>query len=80
MTPTLTLYSRIGCCLCEDMRDALMDFQREYDFLLNIIDVDNDSYLKMRYGERVPVLAAGEEELFHYYFSPEVLRHYFRNL
>ena len=58
--PTLTLYTRVGCHLCEEMKRQLEQFQQQYHFSLNVVDVDADSYLKLNYGERIPVLAAGD--------------------
>jgi Glutaredoxin-like domain (DUF836) len=52
----LTLMSRPGCHLCEEMR-------REVDALLSgepheweIVDVDGDPELARRYGDEIPVL------------------------
>lgn len=77
--PALTLYTRADCPLCEAMQEDLTAFQQQHAFSLNLVDIDSDSYLQLRYGERVPLLAAGEEELCHYRFNEEVLLHYFRN-
>ncbi|MEN8215401.1 MAG: glutaredoxin family protein [Pseudomonadota bacterium] len=61
--PALTLYTRVGCHLCDEMKLQLELFQQQFYFSLNIVDIDADSYLKRRYSERVPVLAAGEREI-----------------
>jgi glutaredoxin-like protein DUF836 len=52
----LTLMSRPGCHLCEEM-------QREVDALLagephewEVVDVDSDPELARRYGDEIPVL------------------------
>jgi thiol-disulfide isomerase/thioredoxin len=74
---TLTLYTRQGCHLCEDMLQMLEKSQKEYGFLLNIVDIDTDEFLQRRYGEWIPMLMAGEQELFHYYFDQQVLKAYF---
>ncbi len=71
--PTLTLYSRVECHLCDEMKDALHRFQQKHQFALNIVDIDEDSYLQMRYGERIPVLAEGEQEICHYQFNETML-------
>ena len=47
--PTLTLYTRVGCHLCEEMKHQLEQFQQQYRFSLNVVDVDADSYLKLNY-------------------------------
>ena len=52
----LTLLSRPGCHLCEEMRrevDALLAGQpHEWE----VIDVDTDPDLLLRYGDSIPVL------------------------
>lgn len=52
----LTLYSRPGCHLCEQMRreveNLLGDLPHEWD----VVDVDRDPELARRYGESIPIL------------------------
>lgn len=52
----LTLMSRPGCHLCEEMRrevDALLAGEpHEWD----VVDVDTDPELARRYGDEIPVL------------------------
>ncbi len=75
---SLTLYTRQGCHLCEEMEQAVVALQAQQGFSLNIVDIDADSYLLMRYNERVPVLAAGEQELCHYHFNESLVLDYFK--
>jgi hypothetical protein len=61
--PQLTLYTRTGCPLCEEMAahvDALLagSCQR-----VVAIDVDTDPALKAAYGWDVPLLYHGESEI-----------------
>lgn len=42
---------------------AALRAQLGEDFPVAIVDVDGDPDLRMRYGERVPVLASGDTEL-----------------
>jgi thioredoxin reductase (NADPH) len=65
----LTLYGRRYCHLCEDMQAALADLAAEFEFVLDVVDVDEAEALETRYGERVPVLAHGEIELCHYFLD-----------
>ncbi|WP_104990268.1 glutaredoxin family protein [Deinococcus sp. NW-56] len=57
--PPLTLYTRRGCHLCEQAEERL----RLLDFAYTPVDVDTDPALRARYGDDVPVLAAGERVL-----------------
>jgi hypothetical protein len=63
--PRLTLYSREGCHLCSDMHAALRALRRTHAFDCEIVDVDASAELTQRYGDRVPVLACGAQELCH---------------
>jgi len=63
--PTLTLYTRRGCHLCEQAGAALEAFEYRYEG----VDVDSDAALRARYGDDVPVLALGERVLLKGVFS-----------
>ncbi len=47
-----TLYTRDGCCLCDEAK-ALLE---RYGFCLNLVDVDTDPELVTQHGECVPVV------------------------
>ena len=64
--PTLIVYSRAYCHLCEDMIEALHSLQGLMHFEVAVVDVDSDPELERRHGEKVPVLMHGERELCHY--------------
>lgn len=72
-TPRLTVLSRSYCHLCDEMIEALRALQRDTDFVIDVRDVDDDPALEARFGERVPVLLAGEEELCHGRLDPAVV-------
>jgi hypothetical protein len=55
MDPTLRLYTRAGCCLCEGLQERLEALQPPPR--LELVDVDTDPQLQARYGLLVPVLA-----------------------
>ena len=80
MNTVLTLYIRQGCHLCEDMLQALEKLQSSLPFSLDIIDIDGDEFLQRRYGEWIPILIAGEEDLCHYHLDEQALRTYFANI
>jgi len=55
----LTLYSRPGCHLCDDMKAAIARVtSREHavDVTLEEIDISTDADLESRYGTEIPVL------------------------
>ena len=76
----LTLYPRPGCHLCDDMRDALREFQPEYSYRLREIDIDRDPLLRARYGVLIPVLCLGEREICHYHLNLSALQQALKQL
>jgi len=52
----LTLYTRGGCHLCDEMKAQLEPLVREFSVELREVDVDTDAMLAGRFGEEVPVL------------------------
>jgi glutaredoxin len=52
----LTLYSKPGCHLCEDLRTLLDELAPDFSFTLEEIDITHDPPLMARYRLMVPVL------------------------
>jgi len=76
----LTLYSRLGCHLCEDMENLLPDYLEEAGLSLNTIYIENNSELEELYGSLVPVLKAGNREICHYFLDVKALQQYISEL
>lgn len=53
---TLTLYSKPGCHLCEELRAAVDELQAEHPFTINEIDITTNLDLFARYRYEIPVL------------------------
>ncbi len=70
------MLSRGWCHLCDDMRAALALLGAGAVFDLDIVDVDAFPDLEQRYGEDVPVLMAGEQELCRHRLNPAALAVY----
>jgi glutaredoxin len=61
---TITLYSKAGCHLCDQVRDYLEDLAADYTVALQEIDIRRDLALFERYRYRIPVVAVdGVERL-----------------
>ncbi len=57
MTPRqLTLYSRPGCHLCDEMKLVIDRVGRQIPVALEVIDISSDPELEARYGLEIPVL------------------------
>jgi hypothetical protein len=59
------VYSRAACHLCDEMIVAL----RDRGLTAEVVDVDSDPELVRRFGLRVPVLVADDEEVCHYHLD-----------
>lgn len=60
---TLTLYTRAGCPLCEDMAEQVTALIAGTGHRLAAVDVDRDPALRVRFGWDVPLLFDGETEI-----------------
>lgn len=76
----LIVYGREYCHLCQDMIAMLHKLQAQTPFRIEVMDVDSDAELATRYGERVPVLVAGGEEICHYHLDHVALDAYFARI
>jgi len=76
MSAKITFYFRPGCHLCDDMWQHLMEIREESPFDIEAVDIDQNEDLKGRYGDLVPVLTAGSEQLCNYYLDPVALSGY----
>jgi len=78
VTMTLTLLSRSYCHLCDEMLAAATPLAAAAGATVAVIDVDADPELERRYGDRVPVLLAGDAatgtEICHFRLDPARLK------
>lgn len=63
MTRHLTLYSKPGCHLCEELRTLLDELQPQFGFALEEIDITDDPALFVEYRHDIPVLLEGGNEI-----------------
>ena len=71
---TLTLYSRVDCCLCEEMKAVLAQVQENLPFTLEQIDISTDPELESRFGQEIPVLFVNGRKAFKYRLTAGELR------
>ena len=77
---TLSLYSRPGCHLCEELEAELQGLIAGRAVSVTVVDISDDPGLERRYGLRIPVLADGEEELSGYPLDRERVERYLAGL
>lgn len=66
MKPRVTLYTRAGCCLCDEAKKVLLQAGRFAEFELEELDIDLDPELRRRYNDEVPVIAINQVKAFKY--------------
>jgi hypothetical protein len=62
--PTVVLYGRDGCCLCDEARNLLLRLAERHRFVLHERDIDEDEQLQRDYLERIPVITIDGREAF----------------
>jgi glutaredoxin len=70
---TVVLYTRAGCCLCDDAREVLERARAEHPFLLDERDIEADEALLRNYLERIPVVTIDGEEAFELFVQEHEL-------
>jgi glutaredoxin len=73
VTPTVTLYGRDGCHLCDDAREALERVRARTPFVVEEVDITTDDELHRRYLERIPVVCLDGRELFDFFVDEQRL-------
>ncbi len=75
MTPiALTLYSRPGCHLCDEMKEIVYPVARELGCSLAEVDISGDPALEARYGTEIPVLLVNNRKAFKFRLTERELR------
>ena len=59
------LYSRPGCCLCDELLAELGEVADARGYPIEVRDVDSDPQTRVRYGHKVPVLLFAGELVCH---------------
>lgn len=70
----LTLVTRSGCRLCEEMQAELEPLLEAHGATVSLVDVDASGALRARFGHDVPVLMAGDEVLCRHRLDSEKVR------
>ena len=73
MRHRLVLYSRVDCCLCDEMKTVIRQVAQRTPVDVEEIDIDSSADLKQKYGEEVPVLFINGRKAFKYRVSAKQL-------
>ena len=60
--PSITIYSRSGCHLCEVVHRIAQRIQQDVPFHLAYVDVESNPMWVERFGHRVPVVLIDQRE------------------
>jgi glutaredoxin len=71
--PKVTLYTRKGCCLCDDAKRVLESAGKLARFELDELDIDSDAGLTRLYNDEVPVIAINGSKAFKYRVTEQEL-------
>ena len=69
---TVTIYSRLGCHLCDDAENVLESLREELNFEIEVIDIDIDPELIKLYSDQVPVIHI--DGIHHDFYKVDPLR------
>lgn len=82
MTPSVTLYTTLGCHLCEDAATLLRQYSTEVrNIEIVAVEISDSDNLIEQYGIRIPVIAvANKDEELGWPFDAEQLNKFLVNL
>ena len=69
----LTLYSKPGCHLCDDMKETIDRIATRVPLTLRIVDITGDAQLEAAYGLEIPVLLIDGHKAAKYRVDERVL-------
>jgi hypothetical protein len=70
---SLTLYSRVGCHLCDVMKEQIEALASRFTFTLDVVDIDGDPKLREEYNWDVPVLLVDGKKIAKYRLDEAML-------
>jgi glutaredoxin len=68
--PKVTIYSRPDCCLCDEVKQQLVELRRRAGFELEQVNIDEDEELRRLYNDQVPVVMIDGRKAFKYRLDP----------
>jgi glutaredoxin len=76
--PSVVLYTRVGCHLCDDAKRLLEEYGGRHGFSVNEVDIDRHPELKARYDRCVPVVEVDGKVRFRGKVNEALLRRLLR--
>ncbi|MFN2511632.1 MAG: glutaredoxin family protein [Pyrinomonadaceae bacterium] len=74
MKTKVIIYSRPGCHLCEEAKEAMRAAGCPAEYTLDEVNIENDPELLNRYKDDIPVITFNGVEVFRHRVSTEEFR------
>jgi len=65
------VYSKPGCCLCDDVKETLEVLQVSHAFSLRVVNILDDPEAYQKFKEEIPVVFINGKKAFKYYLNEE---------
>jgi len=69
----VVLYTRSGCCLCDDAKEALRVAREQVQFTVREVDIDSDPALHEQHRYDIPVIEIDGRRAFKHRVTPRQL-------
>jgi glutaredoxin len=73
VTPALTLYSRPGCHLCDEMKAVVDRVAASRPITMEVVDISSDASLEREFGLEIPVLFVDGRKVAKYRITEQAL-------
>ena len=71
--PDVVLYTKAGCCLCNDAKEALRIARAQVEFALREVDIESDPALYAAHKNDIPVIEIDGRRAFKHRLTAEQL-------
>ena len=65
----VVVYSKPGCCLCDEVKAKLETLQARYTFILSVVNILEDPESHQKFKEEIPVIFINGKKAFKYYLD-----------
>jgi len=67
----VVVYSKPGCCLCDDVKVQLEVLQTSHPFDLRVVNILEDAEAYRKFSEEIPVVFINGKKAFKYHLNEE---------
>ena len=67
----VVVYSKTGCCLCDEVKSKLETLQASHSFNLRVLNILDDPEAHRKFKEEIPVVFINGKKAFKYYLDEE---------